>query len=250
MSKANIIVMNDKGGVGKSLVTAGICVAAAMQDLDLLGVEAEAEPRLALRYPGMFDHIHITDVASVMARDANASLAQFDPLFDHLEKGGRIIDLGANVAERMFTVFEGSDADTFVGDGSTCAIVVVTTSDTNSVKSAVKNATTAKRVMPAAKGFVVLNEFEGKIPDTSLLAKEMRQNGFEVIRLPVCSVESWNIVKDLPLTELAAISAADLQKFGLSRGTANRDARDIKAFIADLARVAKPVVDWAKGVQA
>jgi hypothetical protein len=242
----NIITFNDKGGCGKSLVTAGIFLAAATEGLTYQGVEAEAEPRLALRYPDEFEHIPIVDTQATMSRDANAALAQFDPIFERLEKGGHIVDLGANVAEKMFEIFEASDPATFVGDGSSCALVVVTTADSNAIKSAMKNAETARRVLPRAKGFVVLNDVFGKIPDAAPFLRNLEQIGFESVRIPVCSARAWNIVGDQPLSELALIDANGLTKFGMPKGDANRDSRDIRAFVAGLAKSLSPIVAWSK----
>lgn len=248
MTKTNIVICNDKGGVGKSLVSAGAFLASAIDGLVYRGVEAEAEPRLSLRYPDEFEHVHIANTEATMARDANAALAQFDPIFERLEAGGHIIDLGANVAERMFEIFEASDAPTFVGDGSKCAVVVVTTSDTNAIKSAMKNATTARRVLPGAKGFVVINDFVGKIPDAAPFLSTMAKDGFQALRMPVCSARAWNIVGDQPLSELATIGADALLKFGMPKGDANRDSRDIRAFVGALAKSLSPIVAWAKNV--
>lgn len=247
--KTNIIIANDKGGVGKSLVTAGTFLGAAMDGLIYKGVEAEAEPRLAVRYPDEFEHIHIADTEATMARDANAALAQFDPIFERLEAGGHLVDLGANVAERMFEIFEASDAPTFVGDGSKCAVVIVTTSDTNAIKSAMKNAATARRVLPGAQGFVVINDVAGKIPDAAPFLKTMENDGFQPLRMPVCTAAAWNIVGDQPLSELASINADALLKFGMKRGDANRDSRDIRAFVGNLAKSLSPIVAWAKSAE-
>jgi hypothetical protein len=245
-TQTNILICNDKGGVGKSLVSAGVFLASAIDGLVYRGLEAEAEPRLSLRYPDEFEHVHIADTEATMARDANAALAQFDPIFERLEAGGHIVDLGANVAERMFEIFEASDAPTFVGDGSKCAVVVVTTSDTNAIKSAMKNAATARRVLPGSMGFIVLNEVAGKIPDAAPFLEAMTNDGFQALRMPVCTAGAWNIVADLPLSELTSIDAGALLKFGMKRGDANRDSRDIRAFVGALAKSLSPIVTWAK----
>jgi MinD-like ATPase involved in chromosome partitioning or flagellar assembly len=248
MTKTNIIVLNDKGGCGKSLVTAGTFLAAVIHHgLTYKGVEAESEPRLALRYPHEFEHVQITNTEATMARDANAAIRQFDTIFEKLETGGYLIDLGANVAERMFEIFEATDPTAFVGDGSKCAIVIVTTSDTNAIKSAIKNAETARRVLPGAKFFLVLNDVNGKIPDAAPFLKTMKSAGFEILRIPVCMVDAWNIVSDQPLSELVAIDPASLMKFGMPKGDAMRDAREIRSFITALANSLLPIAAWAKG---
>ncbi len=249
-TQTNILICNDKGGVGKSLVSAGVFLASAIDGLVYRGVEAEAEPRLSVRYPDEFEHIHIADTEATMARDANAALAQFDPIFERLEAGGHIVDLGANVAERMFEIFEASDAPTFVGDGSKCAVVLVTTSDTNAIKSAMKNAATARRVLPGSMGFIVLNEVAGKIPDAAPFLETMKSEGFQqALRMPVCTAAAWNVVADLPLSELTSIDAAYLLKYGMKRGDANRDSRDIRAFVGALAKSLSPIVAWAKNAE-
>jgi hypothetical protein len=245
-NQKSAIVYNDKGGVGKSLATLGIMLAAVKGGLTLHGVEAESEPRLARRYPQTFEHVQIDDATALLDADANRAVAQFDPIFNRLADGGALIDMGANTAGKMLSILAASGADAFVGEGENVALVIVSTAEAEAIDAAIANATAAKAIMPKARRFFWANEYRGALPDESSIITAMREEGFEIIRIGACRAASWPLVRDRSIVDLARIDRAALTKLGIEPAPAARDAQAIKNFVQALSDAAQPVVDFLK----
>lgn len=245
----NILVQNDKGGVGKSLVSAGIVCAAAADKLHLRGIEAESEPRLSTRYPGIFEHVPVgNDAGALLDSDPERAVEQFDPIFQAMIEGGALIDSGANVADKMMTIMSRSGVDSIIGDGgSNTALVIVTTAELESIQAALANASAAEKLMPQAKKFLWINAYRGDIAEESELVTSMRNSGFEILRMPACKSPAWTIVRDHSLVELVKLTTQDLMKIGgLNFMQANRQIGTITGFVGQILKTAEPVIEWAK----
>lgn len=163
---ALIFVGSDKGGIGKSFITA-----LAADLLDIAGVK----PRIVQideqeRLPGLYpDRVTTVSLASMddVRRDPGAIVAAFDPLYAAIERTiadsiPTIIDIGGpqQTAVEEYCALVDLDAD-LVEAGINGIWLVPATAEPEAMRGAVRTEAAIARVLPSIRRALVLNERDG-----------------------------------------------------------------------------------------
>lgn len=161
-----IFVGSDKGGVGKSFVSA-----LTVDLLDVAGmsprlVQIDEQERLPALYP---DRVTTVSLASMddMRRDPGAIVAAFDPLYAAIERTitdrvPLIVDIGGpqQTAVEQYCALIDLDADLLEADISALWMVPAT-SEPEAMRGAVRTGAAIARVLPSAGRALILNERDG-----------------------------------------------------------------------------------------
>lgn len=161
-----IFVGSDKGGVGKSFLSA-----LAADLLDVAGmpprlVQIDEQERLPALYP---DRVTTVSLASMddVRRDPGAIVAAFDPLYAAIERTiadrvPLVVDIGGpqQTAIEEYCALVDLDADlTEAGVGAIW--LVPATSEPEAMRGAVRTGAAIARVLPSVSRALVLNERDG-----------------------------------------------------------------------------------------
>jgi hypothetical protein len=231
-----VIVAQEKGGTGKSLVTQG--VAALAPTLQLF--EVEFTERL-LGYAGRKTHFRVKATNDELeASGGAASLEEFDPLIDAIAQisGPVIIDVGANTATAVFSAI--SNVQSQLRDLKIeIATLMVVTNEPGAL--AAIPALIAASDWAAAR-FLVENRLHNEV------APE------EMARLSIGAVVTELAQHRLAKGASAILNAAGVQSienldpvalgraYGLSK--ASRIERDLTRLKLDLLRAVEPATQW------
>lgn len=199
-----IFVGSDKGGIGKSFVSA-----LAADLLDVAGVAArivqiDGQERLPALYP---DRVTTVSLASMddVRRDPGAIVAAFDPLYAAIEKTiadgvPTIVDIGGpqQTAVEEYCGLVDLDADLVEGDVSAVWLVPVT-AEPEAMRGAVRTSSAVGRVLPSVRRALVLNERDGNFrfypgsPADRIWNSELNSLAEQVgaVRLPAIAPGSW-----------------------------------------------------------
>lgn len=216
-NRRSIVCAARSGGQGKTTVAQLVHTVCLRHDIphtlysaDFLGRDDSS--KLGKLYPGQVTEFGIgasfEEVKS--SDDMNQSIRYWDRLGDVLVKGGALIDLGANVVDRVFDWAEQRRAATVLDKRGAPGIdmCVVCKSTMHSVEQAASLANTflEGRLFPVGRVFVIINEADGKV-----LTEEARNkllplkdhSEVDIIRLPFCDSEVWRLTElhEQPLSE-------------------------------------------------
>ncbi|RUM99477.1 hypothetical protein EET67_00780 [Pseudaminobacter arsenicus] len=199
-----IFVGSDKGGIGKSFVTA-----LAADLLDVAGtapriVQIDEQERLPALYP---DRVTTLSLASMddVRRDPGAIVAAFDPLYAAIERtiGDRvptIVDIGGpqQTAVEEYCGLVDLDAD-LAEAGLSAVWLVPATAEPEAMRGAVRTSTAIARVLPSVRRTLVLNERDGSFrfypgsPADRIWSAELQPlaGTLASARLPAIAPGSW-----------------------------------------------------------
>lgn len=199
-----IFVGSDKGGIGKSFVTA-----LAADLLDVAGtppriVQIDEQERLPALYP---DRVTTVSLASMddVRRDPGAIVAAFDPLYAAIERtiGDRvptIVDIGGpqQTAVEEYCGLVDLDAD-LVEAGINVVWLVPGTAEPEAMRGAVRTNGAIARVLPSIRRALILNERDGNFrfypgsPADRIWSDELKPliETVASARLPAIAPGSW-----------------------------------------------------------
>ena len=199
-----IFVGSDKGGIGKSFITA-----LAADLLDVAGtspriVQIDEQERLPALYP---DRVTTVSLASMddVRRDPGAIVAAFDPLYAAIERtiGDRvptIVDIGGpqQTAVEEYCGLVDLDAD-IVEAGINVVWLVPGTAEPEAMRGAVRTNGAIARVLPSIRRALILNERDGSFrfypgsPADRIWSDELKPLIETVVsaRLPAIAPGSW-----------------------------------------------------------
>jgi len=201
---ALIFVGSDKGGVGKSFVSA-----LAADLLDVAGavpriVQIDEQERLPALYPDQVTTVSLASMDDVR-RDPGAIVSAFDPLYASIERTiadrvPTIIDIGGpqQTAVEEYCALVDLDAD--LAEAALNAIwLVPATAEPEAMRGAVRTEAAIARVLPSVLRVLVLNERDGAFrfypesPADRIWASELRPltERCAVARLPAIAPGSW-----------------------------------------------------------
>ena len=234
-----LLVTQDKGGVGKSLIVRGL--AEAIPDAPI--IEIDSSQRLVeldgrtMFFPMRADRADIDDTGGA------ASRAEFDKVLTAIDSADRptIVDVGANTRSSLLAVLasnaEGFDEATEIG------ILVVVTSEPGAMAEAPK-------LMRHAAGwssarFLIENRLRGTV-DPRELKRIADGAPVSVLKLHHLEDAAALLLQDLGLVHVPDLDPAALKAdHGLALGTRIR--RDLTSLRADVMEAVRAPAEWLVG---
>ncbi|WP_042702342.1 hypothetical protein, partial [Azospirillum sp. B506] len=189
-----IFVLNDRGGVGKTLLSHHLMATAMLEGLQLKVVEYEVNERLARLFgPDVVEHRRITQDFMNMMGSGDGFYEFWDLIGPELQRGGRLYDFGGNISQWFFNWAEVSGFDYYVGDGERLTFMVPVTVDLASLSTGMTTLERVATIAPKAKRVLVENGFSGpfsQLEDSQYArrkAEMVEREGLQVISMQPCT---------------------------------------------------------------
>lgn len=247
----NVILANDKGGVGKSLV-AHFCVSAfdaAGEDVRV--VEFDRQPKLM----GAFGSDRV--ISQSLGPQMHAQMADFasvasfwDPMVRWLQvKKPLVADFGAQAWGYFSEWAEASQLDSlFNGRGT--AVLVPVTADLEAIKSARRVLDGCGRHMPKAKVVLLISDKDGAVrsleglPEFDELIARFRELGMPARVLPVLRAEAWPALaaRGWTLSRAAQATPGQVASKSIPPAAASRSIAAIQSWLKAMHKVLHDVV--------
>ena len=231
------LVLNDKGGIGKSIVIHGLSLELAAAGVEHRVIEAESDARLqrVLGEDRVAFHALSEDSLRDIRRNPDLVAEYWDAIAEEFMAGVRLLDMGANASKLFWNWWDSGSGRLMLGDGAGIGALIVTTNEVESMRLAHEALTRVAEEMPAARLFVVVNEHQGTLPAShpalDQLCAAAGSRAGEVVRivLPRCAAPAWPVMFGMgkPLNELATLRPQDLQPHGYRLGAAARSVADV-----------------------
>jgi hypothetical protein len=238
-----LMVLNDKGGIGKSIVIHGLSLELAAAGVDHRVIEAESNPRLlpVLGADRVAFHALSEDSLRDIRRNPDLVAEYWDAIAEEFTAGVRLLDMGANAGTLFWNWWDSGSGRLMLGDGAGTGVLVITTAEVEAMRLAREALTRAANAMPAARLFVVVNEHQGAMaadhPALDGLCEGAGGRAGEVVRivLPRCAAPAWQAMVGMgkPLSDLAALRPQDLVPLGYRLGAAARSVSDVVEWLGE-----------------
>jgi len=226
----SILVLNDRGGVGKTLLSHHLLATALLEGMPLRVVEYEVNERLARLFgPELVEHRRISqDFVNLMGAGGDGFFEFWDNIGPELQRGGRLFDFGGNISQWFFSWAEVSGIDYYIGDGSRLTFMVPVTVDLASLQTGMATLERVAVIAPGAKRVLVENGNSG--PFTQLedshyakrKAEMVERENLSVISMPACTAPAWARLTGHRLDQVATMNRNDFVKLGMSPPVASR----------------------------
>ncbi|CAO3421217.1 hypothetical protein [Azospirillum doebereinerae] len=224
-----IFVLNDRGGVGKTLLSHHLMATAMLEGLQLKVVEYEVNERLARLFgPDVVEHRRITQDFMNMMGSGDGFYEFWDMIGPELQRGGRLYDFGGNISQWFFNWAEVSGFDYYVGDGERLTFMVPVTVDLASLSTGMATLERVAAIAPKAKRVLVENGFSGpfsQLEDSQYArrkAEMVEREGVHVISMNPCTAPAWARLTGHRLDQVATMTREDLVKLGMTPPVASR----------------------------
>ncbi len=224
-----IFVLNDRGGVGKTLLSHHLMATAMLEGLQLKVVEYEVNERLARLFgPDVVEHRRITQDFMNMMGSGDGFYEFWDMIGPELQRGGRLYDFGGNISQWFFNWAEVSGFDYYVGDGERLTFMVPVTVDLASLSTGMATLERVASIAPKAKRVLVENGFSGpfsQLEDSQYArrkAEMVEREGVHVISMNPCTAPAWARLTGHRLDQVATMTREDLVKLGMTPPVASR----------------------------
>ncbi|AWK85102.1 hypothetical protein [Azospirillum thermophilum] len=224
-----IFVLNDRGGVGKTLLSHHLMATAMLEGLQLKVVEYEVNERLARLFgPDVVEHRRITQDFMNMMGSGDGFYEFWDQIGPELQRGGRLYDFGGNISQWFFNWAEVSGFDYYVGDGERLTFMVPVTVDLASLSTGMSTLERVAAIAPKAKRVLVENGFSGpfsQLEDSQYArrkAEMVEREGLQVISMPPCTAPAWARLTGHRIDQVASMTREDLVKLGMTPPVASR----------------------------
>lgn len=226
----SILVLNDRGGVGKTLLSHHLLATAMLEGMALRVVEYEVNERLARLFgPELVEHRRISqDFVNLMGAGGDGFFEFWDNIGPELQRGGRLFDFGGNISQWFFNWAEVSGFDYYVGDGSRLVFMVPVTVDLASLQTGMATLERIAAIAPGAKRVLVENGASGsfsQLEDSHYArrkAEMVERENVAVISMPACTAPAWARLTGHRLDQVATMTREDLVKLGMSPPVASR----------------------------
>ena len=201
----NVLIENDKGGVGKSLITQMLYIAARQNNQSPRLVEVETSSRLSHVVDRKSDYRHVAPPQmspDEMYNNPDRAFDYWDHLAATISGQDAIVDLGANLAKPFHSWADQVGSD-YYGDGADFVQVVVLTMESNSLSAGMQNLFDFGNVFPAARRIAVLNPLIAEFVEGDQRIAKMLQdatgNGREIeaIRIKRLAAPAWGYLMNL-----------------------------------------------------
>lgn len=224
-----IFVLNDRGGVGKTLLSHHLMATAMLEGLQLRVVEYEVNERLARLFgPEIVEHRRISQDFMNLMGSGDGFYEFWDQIGPELQRGGRLFDFGGNISQWFFNWAEVSGFDYYVGDGERLTFMVPVTVDLASLSTGMATLDRIAAIAPRAKRVLVENGVSGpfsQLEDSQYgrrKAELVEREGVQVLSMPPCTAPAWARLTGHRLDQVATMTREDLAKLGMTPPVASR----------------------------
>lgn len=224
-----IFVLNDRGGVGKTLLSHHLMATAMLEGLQLKVVEYEVNERLARLFgPEIVEHRRITQDFMNMMGSGDGFYEFWDQIGPELQRGGRLFDFGGNISQWFFNWAEVSGFDYYVGEGERLTFMIPVTVDLASLSTGMATLDRIAAIAPKAKRVIVENAFSGpftQLEDSQYARRKaelQEREGVDFISMPPCTAPAWARLTGHRLDQVAQMTREDLVKLGMTPPVASR----------------------------
>lgn len=242
-----IFVLNDRGGVGKTLLSHHLMATAMLEGLQLKVVEYEVNERLARLFgPDVVEHRRITQDFMNMMGSGDGFYEFWDLIGPELQRGGRLYDFGGNISQWFFNWAEVSGFDYYVGDGERLTFMVPVTVDLASLSTGMSTLERVATIAPKAKRVLVENGFSGpfsQLEDSQYArrkAEMVEREGLQVISMQPCTAPAWARLTGHRLDQVATMTREDLVKLGMTPPVASRSLIIIHEWLRNMRQSLSP----------
>ncbi|WP_448202883.1 hypothetical protein [Azospirillum sp. sgz302134] len=242
-----IFVLNDRGGVGKTLLSHHLMATAMLEGLQLKVVEYEVNERLNRLFgPEVVEHRRITQDFMNMMGSGDGFYEFWDQIGPELQRGGRLYDFGGNISQWFFNWAEVSGFDYYVGDGERLTFMVPVTVDLASLSTGMNTLERIATIAPKAKRVLVENGFSGpfsQLEDSQYArrkAEMVEREGVEVISMSPCTAPAWARLTGHRLDHVAQMTREDLVKLGMTPPVASRSLIIIHEWLRNMRQSLSP----------
>lgn len=225
----SILVLNDRGGVGKTLLTHHLLATAMMEGLAVRVVEYEVNERLARLFGSeVVEHRRISQDFTNLMGAGDTFFEYWDAIGPELQRGGRIYDFGGNISQWFFNWAEVSGFDYYVGDGARLTFMVPVTVDLASLQTGMSTLERIATIAPGARRVLVENGFSGsfsQLEDSHYArrkAEMVERENVSVISMPPCTAPAWARLTGHRIDQISAMGREDLIRLGLTPPVAAR----------------------------
>ncbi len=244
-----IFVLNDRGGVGKTLLSHHLMATAMLEGLQLKVVEYEVNERLARLFgPEVVEHRRITQDFMNMMGSGDGFYEFWDQIGPELQRGGRLYDFGGNISQWFFNWAEVSGFDYYVGDGERLTFMVPVTVDLASLSTGMATLERIATIAPKAKRVLVENGTSGpfsQLEDSNYArrkAEMMEREGVQVISMAPCTAPAWARLTGHRLDQVAQMTREDLVKLGMTPPVASRSLIIIHEWLRNMRQSLAPYI--------
>lgn len=224
-----IFVLNDRGGVGKTLLSHHLMATAMLEGLQLRVVEYEVNERLARLFgPEVVEHRRISQDFMNLMGSGDGFYEFWDQIGPELQRGGRLYDFGGNISQWFFNWAEVSGFDYYVGSGERLTFMVPVSVDLASLQTGMATIDRIAAIAPKAKRVIVENGVSGpfgQLDDSEYgrrKAELQEREGVHVISMPACTAPAWARLTGHRIDQVAAMTREDLVKLGMTPPVASR----------------------------
>lgn len=242
-----IFVLNDRGGVGKTLLSHHLMATAMLEGLQLKVVEYEVNERLARLFgPDVVEHRRITQDFMNMMGSGDGFYEFWDLIGPELQRGGRLYDFGGNISQWFFNWAEVSGFDYYVGDGERLTFMVPVTVDLASLSTGMTTLERVATIAPKAKRVLVENGFSGpfsQLEDSQYArrkAEMVEREGLQVISMSPCTAPAWARLTGHRIDQVATMTREDLVKLGMTPPVASRSLIIIHEWLRNMRQALSP----------
>ncbi|WP_455171618.1 hypothetical protein [Azospirillum largimobile] len=242
-----IFVLNDRGGVGKTLLSHHLMATAMLEGLQLKVVEYEVNERLARLFGSdVVEHRRITQDFMNMMGSGDGFYEFWDLIGPELQRGGRLYDFGGNISQWFFNWAEVSGFDYYVGDGERLTFMVPVTVDLASLSTGMTTLERVATIAPKAKRVLVENGFSGpfsQLEDSQYArrkAEMVEREGLQVISMSPCTAPAWARLTGHRLDQVATMTREDLVKLGMTPPVASRSLIIIHEWLRNMRQALSP----------
>lgn len=199
-----IFVGSDKGGIGKSFVTALAADLLEVAGITPRIVQIDEQERLPALYPDRVTTVSLARMDDVR-RDPGAIVAAFDPLYAAIERTigdgiVTIVDIGGPQQTAVEEYCGLVDLDADLSEAGLCAVwLVPATAEPEAMRGVVRTNTVIAGVLPSVRRALILNERDGNFrfypgsPADRIWSSELKPltETTATARLPAIAPGSW-----------------------------------------------------------
>ena len=244
-----IFVLNDRGGVGKTLLSHHLMATAMLEGLQLRVVEYEVNERLARLFGAdVVEHRRISQDFMNLMGSGDGFYEFWDQIGPELQRGGRLYDFGGNISQWFFNWAEVSGFDYYVGEGERLTFMVPVTVDLASLSTGMATLDRIAAIAPRARRVLVENGVSGpfsQLEDSQYgrrKAELVEREGVEVISMPPCTAPAWARLTGHRIDQVAQMTREDLAKLGMTPPVASRSLIIIHEWLRGMRNALSPYV--------
>ncbi len=232
-----LLVGQEKGGVGKTLISRGLAEVVPGAPL----FEIDSSPRMIELGKRVRFFQMRADREAIERTGGAASRAEFDQVIDAIASATlpTIIDVGANTSAALLAVIAGLSED-FAAAGIEFGVLAVATAEPGALAEVPKLLSVAAPW--AAARFVVENRVQGEI-DPKMLQKITSGAKVACLMNQVMDEKAAAILQAGGLASIAKLNAKALNdKFGVAQG--GRIRRDLTRVRLEVMQAVRPAAEW------